>query len=340
VAKAKKTKPKAPKPSAEPIAFPDAEALLEAIRANPTDDKVRLVYADALQELGDPRGEYIALALGGKQHAAAAKALLAKHRTKWQDFGIGGMRYEWDRGFIDRITARLGKLDDKARRLFELHPVRELRFHDAERIDLVPLFRWPLHGLQLFMARLVPDALAAFARCTTMPNLVDMCFEETDFGKHAALVGRASFPKLTHLYLGECDITDAQLAALVKGPFLSSVISLGLPQNPIGDDGIVAFARSPAIANLEVLNLSNTDVAEKGVVALAASPHLGKLETLRLDGNRYDTERTLLGPAAANALAAAATTTFANLKELELASNLSPEAKPIVRAAYGDRLRA
>jgi uncharacterized protein (TIGR02996 family) len=35
------------------------EAFLRAIRAQPTDDTTRLVYADWLDERGDPRGEYL-----------------------------------------------------------------------------------------------------------------------------------------------------------------------------------------------------------------------------------------------------------------------------------------
>ena len=42
----------------------DAGELLEAIRADPADVSLRLIYADALQEQGDPRGELIALQCG------------------------------------------------------------------------------------------------------------------------------------------------------------------------------------------------------------------------------------------------------------------------------------
>ena len=57
-------------------------ALLAAIYAAPADDGPRLVYADALMERGDPRGEVIALQCGNRDHARADK-LLARHRAKW-----------------------------------------------------------------------------------------------------------------------------------------------------------------------------------------------------------------------------------------------------------------
>ncbi|HEU0034605.1 MAG TPA: TIGR02996 domain-containing protein [Kofleriaceae bacterium] len=64
----------------------DGDALLAAIRANPADDKPRLVYADWLQERGDPRGELIALQLSGRDDAATTRrerALLAEHARSW-----------------------------------------------------------------------------------------------------------------------------------------------------------------------------------------------------------------------------------------------------------------
>jgi uncharacterized protein (TIGR02996 family) len=39
----------------------DDQAFLQALRARPDDDATRLVYADWLEELGDPRGEYLRL---------------------------------------------------------------------------------------------------------------------------------------------------------------------------------------------------------------------------------------------------------------------------------------
>src|SRR5262245_10793012 len=41
----------------------DEDAFLSAIEADPSDDTNRLVYADWLEERGDPRGEYIRLRL-------------------------------------------------------------------------------------------------------------------------------------------------------------------------------------------------------------------------------------------------------------------------------------
>jgi uncharacterized protein (TIGR02996 family) len=88
---------------------PSVEAdLLAAVYVTPDDDTPRLVYADWLQQRGDPRGEFIALQIArasGKAKRGARKLeddLLAAHGARWADQVLGssggGVRFE--RGFI------------------------------------------------------------------------------------------------------------------------------------------------------------------------------------------------------------------------------------------------
>ncbi len=74
--------------------------LLAAIYAAPDDDEPRLVYADWLQERGDPRGEFITLQLAGKDVDRQA-ALIAEHGPTWiGDLPIAPHSVRWYRGFI------------------------------------------------------------------------------------------------------------------------------------------------------------------------------------------------------------------------------------------------
>ena len=72
-------KTKAAKQTAEPTGTLDARnpALEAAIVANPSDRDAYTVFADWLQEQGDPRGELMSLQLGNKDKQA--KALIARH---------------------------------------------------------------------------------------------------------------------------------------------------------------------------------------------------------------------------------------------------------------------
>ncbi|MBL8719009.1 MAG: TIGR02996 domain-containing protein [Myxococcales bacterium] len=68
---------------------PDRDALFRAVLSAPDDDGALSVLADALQELGDPRGEFIAIQLAETRGAASlaatkrADALLKKHKKEW-----------------------------------------------------------------------------------------------------------------------------------------------------------------------------------------------------------------------------------------------------------------
>lgn len=80
--------------------------LFDLVRAAPADDGPRAVLADHLQLAGDPRGEYIALALTGAAPAREAE-LLAAHRLAW----LGPLapvlapdEVAFRRGFLARAT--------------------------------------------------------------------------------------------------------------------------------------------------------------------------------------------------------------------------------------------
>jgi uncharacterized protein (TIGR02996 family) len=61
----------------------DEQPLWRAIAERPADLAARGVLADFLLERGDPRGELIALQLGGKSADQKAKALIRKHWNAW-----------------------------------------------------------------------------------------------------------------------------------------------------------------------------------------------------------------------------------------------------------------
>ncbi len=95
-------------------------ALLAAIYAAPDDDDVRLVYADFLQDRGDPRGEMIALqiaksrgVLTQEQHARE-RELLAAHAARWLaplPIRLPGVQFE--RGFVTRCEILTGVIDGR-----------------------------------------------------------------------------------------------------------------------------------------------------------------------------------------------------------------------------------
>lgn len=90
-----------------------AAELLRAIYANPADDALRLVYADALEELGDPRAELIQLQFKEAEGRARPSdlrriaTLTRKHLDTWlgklaENVTVNGASFE--KGFLHRLV--------------------------------------------------------------------------------------------------------------------------------------------------------------------------------------------------------------------------------------------
>ncbi len=100
-----------------------ASALLEAVYEDPTSDSARAVYADALSDAGDPRGEFITVQLGLAKNPTDAglrkreKQLHDAHGLQW----LGPLaqfvktRHRFERGFLAEavIDFKLGERADE-----------------------------------------------------------------------------------------------------------------------------------------------------------------------------------------------------------------------------------
>src|SRR5262249_41027511 len=95
-------------------------------------------------------------------------------------------------------------------------------------------------------------------------------------------------PALEHLelWLGTAnygaDTTPDDLAGILAGTRLPSLVRLGLRNSEIADDVAVAAARSPLLGRLRGLDLSLGTLGDRGAEALLAGPHLARLEKLDL----------------------------------------------------------
>src|SRR5436305_312137 len=118
------------------------EAFLQSICENPEDDAVRLIYADWLEENGDPCGEFIRaqveLALltadspRRRELAFRAHQLLGLHGEEWAA-PLRPFVEEWHfrRGFIDNVTVSAKTLIAHGEELFRLAPIQRFRLTGA-----------------------------------------------------------------------------------------------------------------------------------------------------------------------------------------------------------------
>jgi uncharacterized protein (TIGR02996 family) len=225
----------------------ERDAFLRTVCEHPDEDGPRLVFADWLDEHGDPgRAELIRvqcelarLAEGDAARPALEereRQLLRAHRASWRRESPDWAGYiEFHRGFP--AVAELSAADF-------LNQSAELR-------QMIPL-----EGVILTDAKPLIGELAA----------------------SPALTG------LRSLALEECGLDESDARALAGSPYLTELTALNLAGNPIGARGARALSVCLWLARVEWLDLSRSRIWGEGVAALAESPYLRRIETLILSG--------------------------------------------------------
>ncbi len=144
------------------VAEPTA-ALLEKVLADPTDLQARLIYGDALQERGDPRGEFIALQCSDPTAAKEkqAKALIKDHAKGWiapLDLCVRPDSIRFERGFLSACRVEFNTPTQRAK--LADHPLwRTVKEIDCDDQD----FLLGAQLVSLTRATLTPESLSTLA---------------------------------------------------------------------------------------------------------------------------------------------------------------------------------
>jgi uncharacterized protein (TIGR02996 family) len=247
---------------------------LRAIIAHPEDDLPRLVYADWLEERGDPRGEFIRLQFALRdpdldprvrhQMTVREQELLTVHETEW----LGELAplkalCTFRRGFPDELTIGAGPFLERAGRLVRGSTVRAVTLQKVG--DLLPTLTRSaaLEGLTRLS---FPDGVLADA---DIEHLAACRFLTT----------------LTELDLVANRIGISGARRLAASPNFPNLRALTLDHNPIEDLGLDALAASPNFPALTSLAVRSCDLHASGVKCLTTAPLFGRLHALALDAN-------------------------------------------------------
>ncbi|MFO0847260.1 MAG: TIGR02996 domain-containing protein [Gemmataceae bacterium] len=214
------------------------DALLAAVLAAPDDDLPRLVFADHLDEAGDPvRAEFVRVqvALHGRADppvglVARERTLLALHRESW----LAPLKVRGEalfsprthgvfvRGFVGQVWMPAAVFIRKAGKLFARAPVQELRVTQATAAEL---------------ADLTADPLVARLRALDL--------SDTRLGDPAArlLSVRPVLAGLRTLRLRQCQLTDTGAGLLADAEFDWPLAELDVSLNPLSADGLAALRK-------------------------------------------------------------------------------------------------
>ncbi len=320
---------------------PEMLAFLQDIKQHPGDDTPRLIFADWLEEHGDPRGEFVRLQcelarLPPKSASAVrleqrASDLLRANRETWlgpleqgrmPDFHLGNF-LTCQRGLI-QVTFNL------------LHFRRETWPALAQWVGFEQT-AWVEAALSCLQVS--SDNLLFMMQSPLLAILGELCLKYASSGQAVnparCLASCPQLQTLLVLQLVDYQIADADLVELARSPYLHHLKKLDLLDNSIHGQGLMSLKE---FAELEYLQLSRNQLADAGLVALSAvsfkklshlkldfnrigdrgisalanSPALRTLETLTANGN-------LIGSDGASALAASSE--LSKLRYLDLSNN-------------------
>lgn len=212
----------------------DDEAFLRAILEEPDEDPPRLVYADWLEERGNPRAAFIRLQCAlacydeddrPPELEAREREMLEKHEVEWTGLLRGLVTFcLFHRGFIDEIATTAEGFLTHAETLFRLAPIREVHLSDV--------------------------------------------------GSYAArLAGCPYLARLRYLDLSGTELSDSGAVLLANSPYLAGLTGLNLTAACIGDTGAEALARSPHLGSVTEMYLGGNSIGQAGRHALVASRH-------------------------------------------------------------------
>jgi uncharacterized protein (TIGR02996 family) len=282
--------------------FTDEQPFLDAIFARYADDRPRLVYADYLDDSGEPeRAELVrvqlALARLGADDPRRPELsdrqleLLNRNRTEWTAHLAGlVVSVDFRRGIPDSVSVDAATFLERGAELFERLRVRRLRLLDVSPVIAklsVSSLLAQVRELDLCSADLGNGGVQLLARSPHLKSLeaLDLGFNGLEDPGIAALARSSELPNLTHLAINDNDlITSDGLCALVESPFFAGLVALDVSGNDINDAGIRALVASPSMARLRTFRANGNPIGDAGIAALvnarlfarvvAAEPHL------------------------------------------------------------------
>ena len=281
------------------------DALYRAICAQPDEDTPRLVFADLVEENGDPlRARFIrtqvALArlptydpacVSSRQHEPdtafgwTMTRMLPKVPT-----GAGWHRFEFRRGFPWKVgVSALGALVPSGDALFTAAPIQALDFDQRSRPDLEVLAEWPqlarLRKLEFATGWFGALDVALLAKSEYAAGLTELGFEGEAIAPdglralaESSLLGRLAGLELRSIQIAPALLVDALGAAREPG----ALARLSLPFNRLGHDDAEHLFRLPLLGELQHLDVSNNPLSAGGVTALAESGVVRGLRELNL----------------------------------------------------------
>lgn len=303
--------------------MPVESHFVDAIRENPDDRTLRLIYADWLDDIGDARGRLIRLQceldgmpLGDPhrhvlQHAI--RELCRDHQSEWlaplRRRVLGWQHARFHFGLVENVSmSPTAFLKHSESGLFEEMPhlvgvaLEGSEKPMAKALDSPAIARLSTLKISIYDV-LRGQVIDRLASATAVNSLTSLDLENGRFGD-AAITGvlqSSQFTKLRRLNLQNNGLTSNIVRPLLDSPMLPQLEMLALGTrweygvNKLEDIGVRQLAESSPPLRLRWLDLSANQLSDSSAWDLARSSCLKRIECLYLGGNTF-------GPASRTAL--------------------------------------
>jgi uncharacterized protein (TIGR02996 family) len=315
------------------------DAFLAAIADRPDDDLPRLVYADWLDENGDPdRAEFIRcqieLAKLSEHDPRRAELedreeeLLIPHKGEWGLPEFRGQSQVMCRGFVERVNVEARWLIARPRVLDAPGPLRTMRVFGASafigQLAEVPgLAR--LETLDLSNTQFArTDDVRRFFTSARLDGLRSLVLRNSNFWEGeelAALADTPIAPRLRSLDISGTRVGDGGARVLAERAEFGWLESLTFRADEVDRHSCVtsvgaeALAESATLTRLKSLDLGDHYIGNEGLRALASGPNAHRLERLGVEYNDIDDDDDN------GILAVVESSRLANLRELRFGGN-------------------
>jgi uncharacterized protein (TIGR02996 family) len=313
----------------------DEKALLAAIWEHPHEDTPRLMYADRLQENGQPeRAEFIRVQceIARIDETDTRHNELRRREARiWKKCGR-----LWKEGLPPNVRCNHFERGFPTNRNVGIPARRFLKMCTA---DFAPVPLWDyylmkaepvwkqllssanlsrLFALQTSLSHCGPEPVRQFADSPYTRNLAGLSLSSWEIGPAGLnTLLEVKLPNLRKLELGHNRLGDEGALRLATGPLPPRLDYLDLAGNGIGPEGFLAIMQALGSRRMTRLDLPDNPIGDRGVALLTQWPGASDLRTLLL-------YRSELSDAAAIALADCPA--LAGLKELYLGWNrISPK---------------
>jgi uncharacterized protein (TIGR02996 family) len=279
----------------------DQDDLFRAVLAAPEDDAPRLIYADWLDEHGQPeRAEFVRL--------QCAMDRIPPKTGRWRPLHDRAMRLEHDwrytwaapildktwtaefrRGFVDRVRLTVDQFLQFANQLLALEPVTVWEFAPSDFLVRGPDFSRvaddPAFGRVRGLAcgQYSPEELVtAVAESQYLSGLRSLSVSYRYPSAKALAALFAATPNLSELSAEDAPLTN--LRDVWRRGASPRLRRLELVRCRLTDQGVKQLAASPALERLEALRLDANDLSARAAEAIASSDYLHGLRELSFAG--------------------------------------------------------